>query len=409
MRRVGLLFAIALLAVVPAAWARQSATTAKRTPIGPVVRYAIALEQDALDHHIKSKPLAKKELVAAEAVVKQALALGPPPAAAMSLRQALTFDDAAIGLVLTVNEANVHLDIDRAISRKETALTQLGEPAPVYPPLPKPPPANPPVATPAPNETRLTPAEIERIVKQAREAENAALDDFDHARDRVEGINELTYSIGRLKVALKAAREDSRLKHVADLLAAALYDDERALYEALHPEGKQLHISVDGTLLDAYGDKSTAYYELRSITSAPPPAPPPPPALFKYHFEGLSDQFTTAAPQNATVTETFSGDFCGADPAKGTWSILVLDKPFHSAPVTVKADFSATNPFEANATETEDQNGTVFGTSTSTLQLVRDTSLQMILKVTLTGGDNGLSYGGPTQVTVTAMPAASCP
>jgi hypothetical protein len=144
--------------------------------------------------------------------------------------------------------------------------------------------------------------------------------------------------------------------------------------------------------------------------SPPPPPPPPAPSLSKFHFEGLTDQFTTASPQNVTVIETFSGDFCGADPAKGSWTISTTDPPFNSTPFTRPADFSVANPFVANTTSTYlNDPSNVLGTSTSTLQLVPGTAPQMILKVTLTGGDNGLAYGGPTQVPVTVTPVTSCP
>jgi hypothetical protein len=140
---------------------------------------------------------------------------------------------------------------------------------------------------------------------------------------------------------------------------------------------------------------------------SPPPPPPPPPSLSKFHFGGLTDQFATASPQNVPVIETFSGDFCGTDPLKGTWDVNVTDAPLGSS--TRKADFGATNPFIANTVTTTDSSGTVLGTSTSTLQLVPGTAPQMILKVTLTGGDYNLSYGGPTQVPVTVTPVTSCP
>jgi hypothetical protein len=143
----------------------------------------------------------------------------------------------------------------------------------------------------------------------------------------------------------------------------------------------------------------------------PPPPPPPPPALFKYHFEGLTDQFTTAPPQNVTVKETFYGDHCGPDPLNGIWTITVSDFPFPGSPFSEENNFALTNPFTANKTSTflgSDPN-TILGASTSTLQLVPGASPQMILKVTLTGGDNGLSYPGPTQVPVTVTPATSCP
>jgi hypothetical protein len=140
-------------------------------------------------------------------------------------------------------------------------------------------------------------------------------------------------------------------------------------------------------------------------------APPPPPTLSKYHFQGLTDQFTTAAPQNVTVTESFSGDFCGTDPLKGTWTITATDPPFSKQPFKEAANFGSTNPFTANKTSTylsSDPNN-ILGTSASTLELVPGTAPQMKLSVTLTGGDNNLSYPAPTQVSITVTPVAPCP
>jgi hypothetical protein len=137
---------------------------------------------------------------------------------------------------------------------------------------------------------------------------------------------------------------------------------------------------------------------------------PSPPTLSKYHFQGLTDQFTTAAPQNVTVTESFSGDFCGTDPLKGTWTITLTDPPFSKQPFKEAANFGNTNPFTANKTSTYiNDPSNVLGTSTSTLELVSGTAPQMKLAVTLTGGNNTLSYGGPTQVPITVTPVAPCP
>ncbi len=149
----------------------------------------------------------------------------------------------------------------------------------------------------------------------------------------------------------------------------------------------------------------------KPVTTPPqPPPPPPPPALFKYHFDGLTVQFTTAAPQNLTITQTFSGDFCGSDPLKGAWTISFTEPPLSSQPITETADFSATNPFTAaKTTTTLNEPSNVIGTATSTLQLIPGTPPQIKLSVTLTGGDTSLTFPGPTQLPITVTPVTSCP
>ena len=254
----------ALLAVVAAVFSASlggAASSDNRPHIAQLVRYAILLENDAQFHHVTAKTEARRELTASEAVLKGALGLGPPAAAAALLRQAVTKDQDALALLATVNEGKVRLDIVTALIRKENALKEMGEPVagavlppamlkPVKPPAVKPPP-------------KLTAQQIAVLVSEAAEDERA----FDHEFDRPPGTGNvarpLEDAMSNLEKAAQAASLDPRLEQATDYIRHALGHDAVILnWFRGYAWGEAFSPDPDFALESAFGDKFDALKEL---------------------------------------------------------------------------------------------------------------------------------------------------
>jgi hypothetical protein len=226
------LVSIAVLVVLAAGGSAASSTAGGRAGGSPqvvvaLVRFAFALEKDALYHQTGAPAEAKKELDSAAAVLGHALALGPTGSAATDLRQALTKDQDAASLLGTPNEGKVKNDIAGALNFKEAALKALGQSlvGPFVPPQVVKPPLPLPKKSAKPAWKKVSRQKIADLVA------SAAIEEYDAAHSDLpngkygHGYDHLYAAQEKLIRAIEAAYGDPTLGKVVKLLNGALVKD----------------------------------------------------------------------------------------------------------------------------------------------------------------------------------------